>query len=93
MSTAVTGAPCARSASSAKLVDGAVAERLGERVVHEPVLVEQREPCKACARDGHLEVVAAAGAVLHAQLVRVGKRVAEQRFEAVDGHARRVAGR
>ena len=30
-----------------KLVDGAVAQRLGERLVDEPVLVEQREPVEA----------------------------------------------
>ena len=42
-------------------MDGAVAQRLGERLVDEAMLVEQREPGEARARDGHLEVVAAAG--------------------------------
>jgi hypothetical protein len=36
-------------------------------------------------------MVAAAGAVLDLQLRCVGKRVTEQRFEAFDGHAGRVA--
>jgi hypothetical protein len=36
-------------------------------------------------------VVAAAGAILDAQLGRVGKRVLEQGFEALDGHGWRVA--
>jgi ATP-dependent Lon protease len=67
-------------------VDGAVAERLGERLVDEAVLVEQRERGEAWTRDGHLEVVAAAGAVLDAQLDRVRKRGAEQRLELLGAH-------
>src|SRR5206468_5509760 len=74
-----------------ELMDGAVAQRLGQRVVDEPMLLEQRQADEAPALDGHLEMVAAAGAILDAQLGRVGKRVAEQRFEPVDGHARSVA--
>jgi Lon protease-like protein len=50
------------------------------------MLLEQREPCEAGARDGHLEVVASARAVLHAQLVRVGKRVSQQGLQALRGH-------
>ena len=56
-------------------MNGAVAERLGQRVVDQPVLLEQRQPVETRARDGDLEVVTAAGAVLDAQLRRVGKRV------------------
>ena len=67
-------------------MDGAVAERLGERLVDEAVLVEQREPVEAGARHGHLEVVAAAGPVLDAELARLGERVAEEGLDAVGHH-------
>jgi Lon protease-like protein len=73
-------------------VDGAVPKRLGERLVDEAMLVEQGNLAEARGRDGHLEMVAAAGAVLHAQLVRVGERGAKQRFEALDGHEPMVRG-
>jgi hypothetical protein len=82
----------ARRSSFAMRVPGK-ALRFGSLPVHEPVLLEQRQPVEARARDGHLEMVAAPGAVLDAQLRRVGKRVAEQRFEAFGGHMRRVAAR
>jgi hypothetical protein len=61
-------------------MDGAVTERLGQSFVYEAVLVEQRETRKTRARNGHLEVVAAAGAVLDAQLRRVWKRALKQRL-------------
>jgi Lon protease-like protein len=67
-------------------VDGAVAKRLRECLVDQAVLVEQRQAVEACARDDHLEVVAAAGAVLDAELVRIGKRAAQQSLETLDGH-------
>ncbi len=67
-------------------MDGAVPERLGQGLVDEAMLVDQREPAETRARDGHLEVVATAGAIFDAQLVRVRKRVAQQRFESVGGH-------
>ena len=54
-------------------MDGAVAQRLGQRLVDEPVLVDQRETRKARARHGHLEVVARAGAVEHVDLPRIGE--------------------
>jgi len=75
-----------KTALDPKLVDGAVAQRLGQRPVDQAVLVEQREPVEARARHGHLEVVAAAGAVLDEQLRRVGKRVAEQGLQALGHH-------
>ena len=56
-----------------------------------PVLVEQREPVEARARHGHLEMVAAAGAVLDAQLRRVGKRVAQQGLQALGHHVLMLA--
>ena len=68
-------------------MDGAVAQRLGERLVDEAVLVEQREPVEAGARDDHLEVVAAAGAVDDRELARVRERAPEQLLEDVRGHA------
>ena len=68
-------------------MDRAVAQRLGERLVDEPVLVEQRQAVEARALHDHLEVIAAPGAILDAQLMRIGKRAAQQRFETFDSHA------
>ena len=65
----------------------AVAQRLGERLVDEAVLVEQRQAVEARARDDHLKVIAAAGAVLDAELARVRERTAQKCFEAIGGHA------
>ena len=73
-------------------MDGAVSQRVSERLVHEAMLVEQREPVEARARDGHLEMVAAAGAILDAQLARVRERGAEQGFETLCGHEAMVCG-
>ena len=67
-------------------MDGPVAERLRERLVDEAMLVEQRQAVEARGRHDHLEVVAAAGAVLDAKLVRVGKGTAEQGLESLDSH-------
>jgi Lon protease-like protein len=67
-------------------VDRAVAQRLGERVVHEPVLVEQRQAGEARARHGHLKMVTSAGPILDAELFRLGERTAQQGFEKLDGH-------
>jgi hypothetical protein len=73
-------------------VDRPVSERRGERLVDEPVLLDQREPVEAAARDRHLEVVAAAGAILDRDLARVGERVAQKRLERLgDGHGIIVA--
>src|SRR5581483_9363636 len=74
-----------------KLVNGAVAQRLGERLVHEAVLLQQRQPGEAAARDRHLEVVAAA-AVLDAEFRRLRKGGAEQGLELLGGHASMVRG-
>ena len=68
-------------------MDGAVAERLRERLVDQAMLVEQRQAVEARAGDDHLEVIAPAGAVLHAKLVRIGERAAQQGLETFDGHA------
>jgi Lon protease-like protein len=71
-------------------MDGAVAQRLGERLVDEAVLIDEREPGEARARHDHLEVVSVAGAVLHAQLVRVRERIAQKGFESLGGHTAMV---
>jgi Lon protease-like protein len=68
-------------------VNGAVAERLRERLVDEAMLVEQRQAVEARARDDHLEVIAAARAILDAELARIGKRAAQQSLETIDSHA------
>src|SRR4051812_7768869 len=59
------------------LVNGAVCERLCERRVDQLVLLEPREPVETRSGDDHLEVVAAAGAVFDAQLIRVRERDAQ----------------
>src|SRR4051794_19009769 len=69
------------------LVNGAVRKRLCERRIDQLVLLEAREPVELRRRDDHLEVVAAAGAVLDAQLVRLWECGSQQRLEALDSHA------
>ncbi len=71
-------------------MDGAVAQRRGQRLVDESVLVEQREPREARARHDHLKVVSAAGAIFHAKLVCVRERVAQQGFQELGSHAAMV---
>jgi hypothetical protein len=63
-------------------VNGAIGERGRERVVDEPVLLDEGETLEAPARNGHLEVIAAAGAVLDGELSGVRERVAEKLLEA-----------
>lgn len=64
-------------------MDGPVAQRLGEGVVDEAVLLDEREPLEARARERDLEVVAAAGAVLDRDLGRVGERIAQEELEGL----------
>jgi hypothetical protein len=66
-------------------VNRAIAEGVCEGFVHEPVLVEEREPVEARARHGDLEVIAAAGPVLDAKLAGIGKGGAKQPVQAIDG--------
>jgi phage tail-like protein len=72
-------------------VDGPVAKRLCERLVHQAMLFEQRQAGEARRRDGDLEVVAAARAILDAQFCCVGKRLLQQQLQRVDRHAAMVA--
>src|SRR5204862_134260 len=55
-----------------------------EGVVHEPVLLEQRQPVEPGARHSDLEVVAAAGSVLDDDLRRVRKRLLEAPLQWLD---------
>jgi hypothetical protein len=72
-------------------VNGAVGERLCERVVHEPVLVDEREAVEARARQRDLEMVATARTIEHRELVRIRERAFEQRLQR-PGRARRRHG-
>jgi hypothetical protein len=67
-------------------MNSAVAQRLREGLIHEAVLIEERQAVEARARENHLEMVAAAGTVLDAELVRVRERTAQKRFEAIGSH-------
>jgi Lon protease-like protein len=67
-------------------MDGAIRERLGERVVDEPVLLDQRQSVEAAARDRDLKVVAAARAVDHGELLRVRKRLGQEVLECLSPH-------
>jgi hypothetical protein len=68
-------------------VDGAVRQRLRERIVDEPVLLDEREPGEARARDGDLKVVASARAILDRELGRVREGDPKELLEPV-GHER-----
>jgi hypothetical protein len=73
-------------------VDRPVRKGGRERVVDQPVLLDERELGEAVARDRDLEMVAAAGPILDGELARIGERVAEQRFQGFrSGHAIIVA--
>jgi hypothetical protein len=72
-------------------MDCAVAQRLGKGFVHEPVLLQQRQAGEARARDRHLKMVAAAGAVLDAELGRIGERLLQQHLQRFGRHAAMVA--
>src|SRR2546429_7644404 len=72
-------------------MDGAISQGLCESLVHQTVLVEQREPVEAGARDRHLEVVAAAGAVLDPQLAGIGECALQELLERLGRHAAMLA--
>lgn len=66
----------------------AVRERTCERLVDELVLLDQREASKARAVDGHVEVVAATGAVHDRDLRRVGEGLLDQVLESLSAQER-----
>ena len=72
-------------------MDGAVAQWFGQGFVHEPVLLQQRHVGEARARDRDLKVVAAAGAVLDAELGRIGECLLQQHLQRFGRHAAMVA--
>ncbi len=67
-------------------MNSAVCERLRERVVDEPVLLDEGQSLEPAARHGHLEVVAAAGPVVDGQLGRIRKRLPQKLFERIATH-------
>lgn len=62
-------------------MDRPVTERRSERLVDEPVLLDEREPIEAPTRDRHLEVVAPARPILDRKLTCIRERRAQERFE------------
>src|SRR5205085_1850394 len=75
------------SRSDAQRVNGAIAQRVCEGLVHEPVMLEKRAPDEARARDDDLEVVAAAGAVVDRELRRLREGGVEERLQRCSRHA------
>jgi hypothetical protein len=67
-------------------VNRAIRERGRERLVHEPVLLEQRQAVEPRGGHSHLEVVATAGSVLNRNLGRVRKRLPQDRLEPLACH-------
>ncbi len=59
-------------------MNGAIGHRVCEGGVDELVLLEERQPVEARARDRDLEVVAAAGSIGDQNLRRIGKSALEQ---------------
>ena len=62
-----------------------LSEQIKAIIENEPVLLDEREPLEAAARDRHLKVVAAAGPVLDRDLRRIGERVAQKRLQCLRG--------
>jgi hypothetical protein len=62
-------------------VDRAVGERLGQRIVDEPVLVDEGKTGEVRADHGHVEVIAPSGAVDDLDPTGVGKGLFEQVLE------------
>jgi hypothetical protein len=70
-----------------QLVDRAVAEGCGQRLVHAPVLVEEGEAVEVGRCDDDLEVIARPGPILDRELGRAGERLREDRADRVGLHA------
>ncbi len=66
-------------------MDRPVAERRRQRLVDEPVLLDEGQAVEPAARHGHLKVVAAAGPVGDVELARIGERRAQERLQRL-GH-------
>jgi hypothetical protein len=62
-------------------VDGAVGERLGERVIDQAVLVDERQAGEARADHGDVKVVSPTRAVDDLEAARIGKGLLEQVLE------------
>ena len=65
----------------------AICERGRERVINEPVLLDERKAGKTLACDCYLEVVATTGAIDDRDLAGLGKRLTQKILEA-GGHPR-----
>ena len=59
-------------------MNGAIGKWLGQRVVDEPVLLDERKPVERGRSDRHLEVVAAAGSVDDLDPLRVREPLLQQ---------------
>ena len=89
----LVGSVNAASGLDSKLVDGPVGQRRRQRVVDEPVLVDERQAVEAAARHDDLEVVAAARPVEDGELARIRKGRAEELLQPL-AHAPKIpAGR
>jgi Lon protease-like protein len=67
-------------------VDRAVAERFGQRLVDQPVLVDQRQTVEPRRRHDDLEVVTVPGPILDSKLGRIRKGAPEELLEALGCH-------
>src|SRR3954466_4155177 len=76
----------------AQLVDGAVGERIGQRLVDAPVLLDEGQAGERRRGDDHLEVVAAACAVDDVELRRVGEGRLEKRPQRLRAHGKECSG-
>jgi hypothetical protein len=67
-------------------MDRTVRERLGQRVVDEAVLLDEREAVEPPARYDDLEVIAGARPIEGGQILGVGKRLTQEHLETVARH-------
>ena len=68
-------------------MDGAISKRVCERGIDEAVLLDERAAVEVGALYRDVEMVAAARTIDDVDLMRVRKRVVEQRAERLDGHS------
>ena len=74
------------SRRDSQFVDRPVRERLLQRSVDEPVLVDERKPVEGRSRDDDLEVIARPGPVEHRELAGVREGLPEQALETMGRH-------